>query len=284
MADVGIRTGFCKGISGGMIGVVIPLYLAECLAAANRGKGTGIFQLFLTLGIVAAAVIGFYFSGRVEQVAKLGDPQKLFQFKDTAWRGIFWVSLPPGVLFVLGAFMVAESPRWFFRRGKKDAALRALQRSSSEEQATMELREMEAIAVTEKSSTHSASKHSGSLLQRKYILPFVLACIILACNQATGVNSIIGYNATILIQAGLSDKQAHLGYVFLTIINSLMTFGGIAPCRSQGQKISPFPRQRGNHCLAARRGNGFPPIRGATRGGEERSTGNGERHQSDGDG
>src|SRR6185369_6289033 len=33
-----------QGISGGLIGVVVPLYLAECLAAANRGKGTAIFQ------------------------------------------------------------------------------------------------------------------------------------------------------------------------------------------------------------------------------------------------
>jgi SP family myo-inositol transporter-like MFS transporter 13 len=226
-----------QGISGGMIGVVIPLYLAECLAASTRGKGTGIFQLFLTLGIVAAAIIGFYFSGRVEQVARLGDPQKLFQFKDAAWRGIFWVSLPPGLLFVIGAFMVSESPRWLFRHGKKDAARRALQRSSSDEQAATELREMEAIAATEKSSLDSAGQPSGSLLQRKYIVPFVLACIILACNQATGVNSIIGYNATILIQAGLSDKQAHLGYVFLTIINSLMTCGGIALVDRKGRKF-----------------------------------------------
>src|ERR1019366_8641805 len=67
-----------QGISGGLIGVVVPLYLAECLAASARGKGTGIFQWLLTLGIVAAAVIGFYFSGRVEDVAKLGDADSLF--------------------------------------------------------------------------------------------------------------------------------------------------------------------------------------------------------------
>ena len=30
-----------QGISAGLIGVVVPLYLAECLSAANRGKGTG---------------------------------------------------------------------------------------------------------------------------------------------------------------------------------------------------------------------------------------------------
>src|SRR5260221_14541438 len=97
-----------QGISGGLIGVVIPLYLAECLSASTRGKGTGIFQWLLTLGIAAAALIGLYFSNRVDEVAKLGDADKLFAFKDVAWRGIFWVSLPPGILFVIGSFMVAE--------------------------------------------------------------------------------------------------------------------------------------------------------------------------------
>ena len=227
-----------QGISGGLIGVVVPLYLAECLSAADRGKGTGIFQWLLTLGIVAAAVIGYYFSGRVEDVARLGDAQKLFEFKDTAWRGIFWVSLPPGILFVIGSFMVSESPRLLFRRGQKDAALLALLRSRPDGQANVELREMEETVAAETAKTTDGRGNSGeSLFQRKYILPFVLACVILACNQATGVNSIIGYNATILIQAGLSDKQAHLGYVILTVVNFLMTIGAIALVDRKGRKF-----------------------------------------------
>src|SRR5258706_4609376 len=44
-----------QGISGGLIGVGIPLYLAECLSASSRGKGTGIFQWMLTLGILVPA-------------------------------------------------------------------------------------------------------------------------------------------------------------------------------------------------------------------------------------
>ena len=63
-----------QGISAGLIGVVVPLYLAECLAASNRGNGTGIFQWLLTLGIVAAAVVGMYFSFRVEAVASSAIP------------------------------------------------------------------------------------------------------------------------------------------------------------------------------------------------------------------
>src|SRR5882757_1744729 len=139
-----------QGISAGLIGVVVPLYLAECLSASSRGRGTGIFQWLLTLGIVAAAAIGIYFSIRVEEVAKLGDATALRAFKDAAWRRIFWVSLPPGVLFVLGSLAVAESPRWLFRKGRKAAALTALLRSRTDAQAALELKEMEETAAAEK--------------------------------------------------------------------------------------------------------------------------------------
>ena len=225
-----------QGISAGLIGVVVPLYLAECLGAADRGKGTGIFQWLLTLGIVVAAIIGLYFSNRVDEVAKFGDADKLFAFKDHAWRSIFWVSLPPGILFVIGGFMVAESPRWLFRKGKKDAARAALLRSRSEAQAEIELQEME-VTVAAENAKSTGTQIKESLLRRKYLIPFALACVILACNQLTGVNSIIGYNATILIQAGLDDKQAHSGYLILTLVNFLMTIGAVVLVDRKGRKF-----------------------------------------------
>jgi MFS family permease len=225
-----------QGVSAGFIGVVVPLYLAECLGASNRGKGTGMFQWLLTLGIVAAATIGYWFSLKVAAIEKLNNAQQLFAFKDSAWRSIFWVSLPPGILFVVGSLFVAESPRWLFRRGRKDAAFAALLRSRSAEHAQMELREMEVTVAAEKAKSTGA-KTKESLLRRKYVLSFVLACVILACNQATGVNSIILYNTMILIQAGLSDAHAHLGYVMLTLVNFLVTMIGVALVDRKGRKF-----------------------------------------------
>jgi MFS family permease len=225
-----------QGVSAGLIGVVIPLYLAECLDASSRGKGTGIFQWLLTFGIFAATIIGLYFSHRVDEVAKLGDADKLFAFKDTAWRGIFWVSFPPGILFVIGSFMVTESPRWLFRRGKIDAARAALLCSRTDEQAEVELAEMKETAA-EKAKTSTGEKIRESLLHRKYVIPFLLACIILACNQLTGINSIIGYNATILIQAGLSDLHAHFANALFTLINFLVTIGGVMLVDRKGRKF-----------------------------------------------
>ena len=226
-----------QGVSAGLIGVVVPLYLAECLSAANRGKGTGIFQWLLTLGIVAAALIGYGFSIWIGGIEKNGTVEELFAAKDHAWRWIFWVSMLPGILFVIGSFMVTESPRWLFKRGKLEATRTALLRSRTAEQAEVEIHEMQEIADNEAGGKSDGSSSRGSLLSKKYIIPFVLACVILACNQATGINSIIGYNATILIQAGLNDAQAHMGYVILTLVNFIMTMGAVALVDRKGRKF-----------------------------------------------
>jgi SP family myo-inositol transporter-like MFS transporter 13 len=226
-----------QGISGGFIGVVVPLYLAECLSASHRGKGTGVFQWLLTLGIVLAALIGIYYSYRVEDVIRTADAAAVFAFKDQAWRRIFWVSLPPGVLFVIGSFFVAESPRWLFLRGKKEQAYKALLRSRTPAQADIELREMEQVALTAQPSSSSGHAIKDSLLRRKYVIPFLLTCVILFCNTATGVNSIIGYNTGILLQSGLSDLQAHWGYVVFTFVNFVMTIGGMALVDRKGRKF-----------------------------------------------
>lgn len=226
-----------QGVSAGLIGVVVPLYLAECLDADSRGKGTGLFQWLLTLGIVVAAVIGIYFSIRVEEVAKLGDAAQLLAFKDRAWRSIFWVSLPPGLLFVGGSLFVAESPRWLHRRGQLAEARAALLHSRTATQTEVELQEMAETAAAERAQSSSATGERESLLHRKYVIPFVLACVILACNQTTGVNSIIGYNTTILLQGGLSDVQAHWGYLILTVVNFLCTIVGVVLVDRRGRKF-----------------------------------------------
>ena len=76
-----------------------------------------------------------------------------------------------------------------------------------------------------------------SLLRRKYVIPFLLACAILAFNQATGVNSVIEYNATILIQGGLSDTHAHLGTVIFTLINFVATIAAVLLVDRKGRKF-----------------------------------------------
>ena len=222
-----------QGISGGFIGVVVPLYLAECLTSSSRGKGTGIFQWMLTFGIVAAALIGIYYSYHLQAMAGTVNASVLFQEKDQAWRHIFWISLPPGILFMIGSLLVGESPRWLYRKGRTQQALASLRRSRSMAKAEIEFAEMKAISE----QRETKDKSGDSLLRRKYVIPFLLACVILFCNTATGVNSIIGYNTSILLQSGLSDLASHWGYVLFTTVNFLMTIVGMMLVDRKGRRF-----------------------------------------------
>jgi MFS family permease len=226
-----------EGISGGLIGVVVPLYLAECLAASERGKGTAVFQWLPVSSMLFAALIGIYFSYRVMAVAGTGDAAALFAYEDHAWRNLFWVALPPGILFLIGSLIVSESPRWLFKRGRKEQALAALLRSRSESQARLELQEMEAAALSASTVSSSGKNVQESLLHRKYVVPFVLACRVLFCTQTTGINSIIAYNGAILLQSGLSDLHAHWGLVIFMATNFLLTMVGMVLVDRKGRKF-----------------------------------------------
>ncbi len=222
-----------QGMSGGLIGVVVPLYLAECLSAKDRGKGTGIFQWLLVFGFVVSALITLYFSHELAGVVKTGNAAAIFAFKDFAWRNTFWLSLPFGILFTAGSLVLSESPRWLFRRGNKEAALAALLRSRDDAQARVEIREMEETAA----ANHGAARVRESLLRRKYVVPFIIACVILTCNQLTGINSIIPYNTTILLQAGLNDYWAHFGSLLFSFVNFFLTFLGVVLVDRAGRKF-----------------------------------------------
>jgi SP family myo-inositol transporter-like MFS transporter 13 len=225
-----------QGLSGGVIAVVVPLYLAESLSAKHRGKGAGVFQLMLTVGIVLAAVSGLYFTNQAETAIKAatGNATLIRAAQEHAWRTMFLSIIYPGLIFFAGSFFLEETPRWLFRNGKKEAAYRALCRASSEAEATLQLEEMEALADTNDASNHAAA---GSLLQRKYVIPFLLACVILACNQATGINSILAYLSVILREAGMTAQHATQGDLAVKVLNAIMTVVAIALVDRRGRKF-----------------------------------------------
>jgi MFS family permease len=224
-----------QGMSGGVIAVVVPLYLAECLGASNRGRGTAIFQFMLTFGIVCASVIGWYYTRQAESAVTLaaGNPTLILAAQNHAWRSMFLSVVYPGLVFFLGAFVLSETPRWLLLRGRTDEALAALRRSTPEEEAQLELSEMKALAA--ENSQAKAAGTTGSLLRRKYIVPFILACVIMVCNQTTGINSILGFLVIILKQAGMTASHATQGDVAVKVLNCAMTLVAVALVDKKGR-------------------------------------------------
>jgi MFS family permease len=223
-----------QGASGGVIAVVVPLYLAECLGPAHRGRGTAAFQFMLTFGIVCAAVIGFFYTRQAESViaAAAGNAELIRVAENHAWRAMFLAVIYPGLLFFFGAFALSESPRWLLLRGRTQDALAALRRSRSESDAQDELEKMQVI---DRKNKPAAGMRAASLLQRKYIVPFVIACVIMTCNQTTGINSILQFLVIILKQAGMSASHATQGDVAVKVINCVMTLVAAALVDRKGR-------------------------------------------------
>jgi sugar porter (SP) family MFS transporter len=224
-----------QGLSAGMIAVVVPLYLAECLPPAIRGRGTAIFQLFLTLGILVALGVGAHF---VQGVAALGrpaglPPDVLFRAEDHAWRAMFVSAVYPAAVFLAGSFCVTESPRWLVQQARRPEALAALRRSRTAAQAEIEFREM-TEAEPAPGTAHPGA--TDSLWQRKYVVPFVLACTILGLTQATGINSILQFLVVILQKAGLPAAAAAQKATWVAAVNVGFTLLGTLLVDRLGRK------------------------------------------------
>ena len=227
-----------QGISGGLIGVVVPLYLAEVLAPERRGRGAAMFQLLLTIGLVLAALIGLYHAHAVDAAADtvrnmplVQQAQELFAVKDHAWRTIFWSCLLPGVMFCVGVLWLSESPRWLVQRGRIDAARQSLQRTLPATQVESTLQQIQAPVAAQ------ADGKRDRLFSRRYMVPFLLACVILACTQATGINSILAYAVNILNQAGLPGSAANSADVAIKLLNALMTVAALLLVDRKGRKF-----------------------------------------------
>ncbi len=230
-----------QGMSGGVIAVVVPLYLAECLKADSRGKGTSIFQFMLTFGIVVAAFVGDHYTKAAEASieAAQGNQEAIVAASSQAWRGMFLSVIYPGIVFLLGTFFISESPRWLYRKGKKDQARSAMLRSRTTAETDFELGELETSLAHEREKPKISFGESlrEIFTQRKYVVPFVIACVILGCNQATGINSILGFMTTILQQAGMAAEKASSSGLYIKILNCVMTVVAVALVDRKGRKF-----------------------------------------------
>ncbi|MGC2301659.1 MAG: MFS transporter [Acidobacteriaceae bacterium] len=226
-----------QGMSGGVIAVVVPLYLAECLSANERGRGTAIFQFMLTLGIVIAALIGWLYTRQAETAIAqaAGNALLVSTAENHAWRGMFLTVIYPGILFFVSCWFLSETPRWLFRKGRIPQARTALLRALPQQEADVVWQEMEDVAREQDKSAATGAR--DSLWRRKYVVPFVLACVVLALTQTTGINSILSFLVIILRQAGMSARHATQGDVVVKLLNCGMTLVAVALVDRRGRRF-----------------------------------------------
>ena len=208
-----------QGIAAGVLGVIVPMYLAEALPAADRGKGAGVFQFMDVAGILFCSLVGL---AVVKFVGPADSETVSAAAKTVAWKTIFWSSAAPAILFFVGALGLEESPVWLAKR-----------------QTSQTSQTSQTCQTSQTSQTSQASHPSSrdSLLSRKYIYPFVLAVVILACHQATGINSMQYYAVKMFQDAGLSNSAANVGFMIFTGLMLVMTVVACAFVDKKGRKF-----------------------------------------------
>lgn len=207
-----------QGLGCGFMGIAAALYVVECARKENRGFGTGMLQLVLTVGLVVAALIGL---GVVALFGAAESEAVSAVAKTRAWQTIFALSaLPPVVLF-FGLFRLRESPRWLFAHGRRDEALASLRMNHLPGEAEAVMAEL--AGSLEAESGGPAVRPKDSLMQRKYLVPLALAVLIPVFNQATGVNSLLNYSVELMQRAGLAGTDANMADSVIKFANFLFT-------------------------------------------------------------
>lgn len=187
-----------QGVGVGIVTIVIPLYLVETMPYRYRGRSVAIFQCFLTAGILLASVVDLKF------------------LDDGDWRVMFACALIPGVLLLLGAYKLCESPRWLLTAGKELDARRALAGCNDPAEVEKEFQEMKALQKQHVSKTN--------FFKKEYRIPFFIALAIACLNQLTGINSLLQFSTFIIMKSGLTSVMVSmLGTLGITLLNFLTT-------------------------------------------------------------
>ena len=197
-----------QGMSAGYMAVVMPMYLTETLPPEMRGRGTGVFQFCLGLGLVAAAAVG-YVVAMVYGAADAPAEVVTDAVKSAAWKVNFWWTMAPVAALFAGSLRLPESPVWMQSVKCKVESVKLRVADSKPENAT--------------SGPELQASNFKSLLSRRYVIPFALAVAVLTLNKTTGMSSITSYSVMIFQKAGFSGSLGNVGDFAVKFTNLVVT-------------------------------------------------------------
>jgi sugar porter (SP) family MFS transporter len=189
------------GMGIGLASSVVPLYISEISPAKARGWQVSLFQLAITVGILAAYVADYALT------------------PSAAWRWMLGLAVIPGALLGTGMLCLPETPRFLARHGHFDLARTVLIKIRGTEDIENEFQEIKAA------SQESALRGHVSDLLLPALRPALMIGIGLAIfQQVTGINTIIYYAPYIIRTAGISSIQGSiLATAGIGTVNVVMT-------------------------------------------------------------
>jgi sugar porter (SP) family MFS transporter len=198
-------TRFLLGITIGFSIVIAPIFVAESVPAAVRGRLVVMYQLATVAGIMIAYFIDYAlaFGGQ--------------------WRIMLGLAALPAIIVGFMLLPLPDTPRWYLMKGRREQAREALLQIESEAEVDEEMRQFEADLRRER---------GGSVLDmlRPPFLKATFFVVILGfLVQITGINAVVFYSPLIFKAMGFHGNFALLVLPgFVQVASFIATIGSIS--------------------------------------------------------
>ena len=203
---------FLGGVGVGISGIAAPAYISEIAPAKNRGKLVGLYQFNLVTGILVAFLSNYLLSG-------LGEND---------WRYMMGIEALPAIIYTFLVLTIPKSPRWLYLNNQQKEAEKVIRDAYSKKDAD----ELIAEIIQDK----ELNVNTESIFQKKYSFILMLAFLVAAFNQFSGINAFLYYAPRIFESGGIGQSAALLNSVGIGLTNVIFTYIGISLIDKLGRK------------------------------------------------
>jgi SP family arabinose:H+ symporter-like MFS transporter len=212
---------FASGLSVGVSSMICPVYIAEMAPPLWRGRLGSLFQL----GIVSGIFISLFVNAFIQ---RMGDD---VWNADSGWRWMLGAEVVPAIFLLAVLFPAKESPRWLIQMKREDAARGILESIGGPAYAGDEITAVQNVLQQEESSMIELLSHA------RFRRPLIIAVLLMAFSQFSGINAIMYYSTEIFMKAPhIGVKDAFAATVVIGLVNLLFTFVAIALVDKAGRR------------------------------------------------
>jgi len=193
---------FIGGVGVGVSSIAVPAYISEIAPAATRGRLVALYQFQIVFGILVAFVSNYVLSTTFS----------------LDWRWLLGVEALPALVYLVMVTRVPESPRWLLLH----------RRDETESRRILGLIDPAAVDRTIAEIRHAQREFTQDrLFNRAYLFPVMLAFLVAAFNQLSGINFIIYFAPRVFELAGLDSSSALLSTAGIGLVNLVFTMLGL---------------------------------------------------------
>ncbi|KAF8391429.1 hypothetical protein HHK36_023734 [Tetracentron sinense] len=205
------------GFGIGFANQSVPLYLSEMAPYKYRGSLNMMFQLLITIGILAANIIN-YFTAKIEG--------------GWGWRVSLAGAAVPALIITIGSLLLPDTPNSMIERNEAEKAKAMLKRIRGTAMVDQEYDDLVAASVASRKIEHPWS----NLLKAKYRPHLTMAILIPFFQQLTGINVITFYAPVLFKTIGFGSNAALMSAVITGIVNAAATLVSIAYSDKWGRR------------------------------------------------